>query len=122
MAYTVYDDAGRATASWRVGTDGFTTLKQVTVYYTAATNADAADGSRCGNRPEWAGQPCVTRQEGTLTGADPARMTTALPTRYVAGYTTTGEPEFVAETVGGNTGRPPVRIPSSPPPATFGSR
>ncbi|MER5354166.1 ricin-type beta-trefoil lectin domain protein [Kitasatospora sp. NPDC002551] len=69
-------------------------------YYTAGANAANA---ACGNRPEWAGQSCVTAPGADVTGADAARMPTTLPVKQVTRYSRTGKPEEVVETNAGKT-------------------
>ncbi|MEV6979326.1 ricin-type beta-trefoil lectin domain protein, partial [Kitasatospora sp. NPDC093806] len=73
-----------------------------TVYYTAGANAA---NTACANRPEWAGQPCVTARGAAVTGADAARMPTTLPVNQVARYSRTGKPEEIVETNAGKTRR-----------------
>jgi RHS repeat-associated protein len=99
-SYVVYDAAGRATESWGVGVTGTDARTTKTIFYTAGTNAvDAA----CGNTPKWAGQACVTKKAGAVTGHDPARMATNLPERRVTGYTRWGDVGVVTETVPGTS-------------------
>jgi RHS repeat-associated protein len=99
-SYVAYDAAGRTTQTRGVaatGTDARTTLS---VYYTAATNpADAA----CGNRPEWAGQLCVSKPAGAVTGHDPTRMPGELPIKRITRYSRWAQPEIVTETAAGAT-------------------
>ncbi len=100
-AYVVYDDAGRALQSWGLGSTGADALATLTSYYTAGAHPmDAA----CGNRPEWAGQPCTTKAGGPITGQRPD-MSGDLPVKRVEEYTRTGETAKVAETLGGKTRR-----------------
>jgi RHS repeat-associated protein len=101
-AYTVYDSAGRVLKSWGIGSNGADARTTQTLYYTAGANgADAL----CGNRPEWAGSPCVTEAAGAVTGHDPARATTNLPVKRVEEYSRFGDPSKVAETSNGKTRR-----------------
>ncbi|GAA4038790.1 hypothetical protein GCM10022248_00760 [Nonomuraea soli] len=101
-AYVVFDDAGRAHESWGIGANGSDARTKKTIFYTAGANtADAA----CGNRPEWAGQPCVTSAAGAVTGHDPARMPGVLPVKRVEAYSRFGEPTVVTETAAGKTRR-----------------
>ncbi|QHT57591.1 DNRLRE domain-containing protein [Cellulomonas sp. H30R-01] len=93
----VYDARGRAIRSSKPGSNGSDAGTTVAVFYTAGANPDDVD---CGNRPEWAGQPCVTRAGGPVTGHDPARMSTELPVKRVTGYNQFGSPTTVSETVG----------------------
>ncbi|MGW3961041.1 RICIN domain-containing protein [Amycolatopsis sp. NPDC005003] len=95
-----YDDRGRGRESRKIdatGTDAGTTLS---VFYTAGANPDDA---ACGNRPEWAGSPCVTRPGGAITGHDAARMTAELPVKRIESYTRFGEADRISETVAGRT-------------------
>ncbi|MEU2614920.1 LamG-like jellyroll fold domain-containing protein [Micromonospora sp. NPDC007271] len=99
-AYGVFDSAGRATSSWGLGSSGSDARARETIYYTAGANPrDAA----CGNRPEWAGQACVHRPVGAVTGHDPDRMTSTLPERRVTRYDRYGEAAETVETVAGKT-------------------
>ncbi|MFD7413579.1 ricin-type beta-trefoil lectin domain protein [Kitasatospora purpeofusca] len=68
-------------------------------YYTAGANTDPA----CANRPEWAGQACITAPGGAVTGADVARMPTTLPVKQVTRYSRTGKAEEIVETNAGKT-------------------
>lgn len=99
-AYAVHNAAGRVLKSWGIGSTGSDAMAREVIYYTAGTNAqDAA----CGNKPEWSGEPCVTRAVGAVTGHDPARMTTNLPVRRVTEYTRYGDEAIVTETAAGKT-------------------
>ncbi|MEV6600398.1 RHS repeat-associated core domain-containing protein [Actinoplanes sp. NPDC051346] len=100
--YAVFDAAGKVLRSYGVeanaaGTDPRTTI---TVYYTAGANADDA---ACGDKPQWAGQPCVTKAGGPATGHDPARMTADLPVKRVLEYSRSGDASVIAETSAGKT-------------------
>ncbi|GAA3800588.1 DNRLRE domain-containing protein [Cellulomonas soli] len=93
----VYDDRARAVRSSKPGSSGVDAGTTIAVFYTAGANAtDAA----CGNRPEWAGQPCLTRSAGAVTGHDAARMDSNLPTKRVEGYNQFGSPTVVTDSVG----------------------
>lgn len=95
-----YDVQGRARESRKLdsnGTDAGTTLS---VFYTAAANPEDAS---CGNRPEWAGQPCLTKAAGAVTGHDPARMAGDLPVKWVESYTRFGEANRTTETAAGQS-------------------
>ncbi|MFG1885609.1 LamG-like jellyroll fold domain-containing protein [Micromonospora sp. NPDC049102] len=96
----VYDTAGRILKSVGIGSSGNDARTQETVYYTAGPNSQ---DSACGGKPEWAGQTCATRAAGSVTGHDPARMTTTLPIRRVAEYTRYGNEAVVTETAGGKS-------------------
>ncbi|WP_282693788.1 RHS repeat-associated core domain-containing protein [Streptomyces sp. CC208A] len=95
-----YDAAGRAVESRRPGSNGADTGTVKTVFYTAGANPDDA---ACGNRPEWAGNPCVTLPGGKVTGADTARMPDTLPVKRITRYSRFGEVEEVTETNAGKT-------------------
>lgn len=97
----LYDARGRVLRSSKPGaqgTDTATALAATTlaVYYTAGPN----DDTNCGNKPVWAGQPCVTRTAGPVTKHDPARMSAALPIKRVEGYNAFGSPTVTTDTVG----------------------
>lgn len=98
----VYDNRGRTVKSSKPGSTGTDAGTTLAVYYTAGANsADTA----CGNRPEWAGQPCTTRAAGTVTGHDATRMAPQLPGRRVVAYnrwgTSTSETESATGPVAG---------------------
>ncbi|MFE7584367.1 DNRLRE domain-containing protein [Streptomyces gardneri] len=95
-----YDAAGRAVESRRPGSNGADTGTVRTVFYTAGANPDDA---ACGNRPEWAGNPCVTFPGGKVTGADTARMPDTLPVKRITRYSRFGDTEEVTETNAGKT-------------------
>ncbi|GAB7045295.1 hypothetical protein JCM9534A_04210 [Catenuloplanes indicus JCM 9534] len=99
-SWTVYDAAGRITATWGIGATGTDARTTEMIYYTGGANTvDTA----CGNRPEWAGQLCVSRAAGAVQGHDPARMAGALPVRRITGYTRFGDEAAVTETAAGVT-------------------
>ncbi|WP_326557568.1 LamG-like jellyroll fold domain-containing protein [Micromonospora sp. NBC_01796] len=99
-SYAVHNAAGRVTANWGVGSTGTDAKNRVTIYYTAGANGqDAA----CGNRPEWAGEQCVVRAAGAVTGHDPSRMGAELPVRRVTSYNRYRDEAVVNETAGGRT-------------------
>ncbi|MEV7281802.1 DNRLRE domain-containing protein [Streptomyces sp. NPDC093111] len=93
-----YDSAGRAVQSRRPGSNGADTGTVKTVFYTAGANPDDA---ACGNRPEWAGNPCVTLPGGQVTGADTTRMPDTIPVKRIIRYSRFGEMEEVTETNAG---------------------
>ncbi|MFF9147850.1 DNRLRE domain-containing protein [Streptomyces sp. NPDC014861] len=95
-----YDAAGRAVESRRPGSNGVDTGTVKTVFYTAGANPDDA---ACGNRPEWAGNPCATLPGGKATGADTTRMPDTLPVKRVTRYSRFGEVEETTETNAGET-------------------
>ncbi|WP_159042533.1 DNRLRE domain-containing protein [Streptomyces sp. IGB124] len=95
-----YDASGRALESRKPGATGTDATTVKSVFYTAGTNTvDAA----CGNRPEWAGSPCVTLPGGAITGADSARMPTTLPVKRITRYSRFGDAEETTETNAGKT-------------------
>jgi YD repeat-containing protein len=73
---------------------------QENIYFTAGANAQ---DSACGNKPEWAGNLCVTRAAGAVAGHNPARRTNSLPVRRVVSYTRHGDEAVVTETAAGKT-------------------
>ncbi|WP_448062210.1 RHS repeat-associated core domain-containing protein [Cellulomonas hominis] len=94
----LYDAHGRPVFSTKPGSSGADAGTTLSILYTAGANAaDAA----CGNRPEWAGQPCVTKAAGPVTGHDPTRMATNLPIKRVDAYNRYGSPTSVSETASG---------------------
>ncbi|MFI2431196.1 DNRLRE domain-containing protein [Streptomyces sp. NPDC018693] len=97
-----YDAAGRAVESRRPGSNGADTGTVRTVFYTAGANPDDA---ACGNRPEWAGNPCVTLPGGKIADADTARMPDTLPVKRITRYSRFGDVEEVTETNAGKTRR-----------------
>ncbi|MFI9811452.1 RICIN domain-containing protein [Saccharothrix variisporea] len=99
-AATKYDDQGRARESRKIDSSGSDAGTVRSVFYTAGANPDDA---ACGNRPEWAGQACVVRAVGAITGHDAARMVGEMPVKRVESYTKFGEPDRITETVAGKT-------------------
>ncbi|MFG2040425.1 RHS repeat-associated core domain-containing protein [Dactylosporangium sp. NPDC048998] len=100
-SYTVYDSAGRIVEAWGVGSNGADALVEKSIFYTAGANpADAA----CGNKPEWAGQACVSKPGGAITGQR-ADMVAQLPVRRVEQYNRAGASTVVSETVGADVRR-----------------
>ncbi|NBE79940.1 LamG-like jellyroll fold domain-containing protein [Micromonospora rubida] len=97
---TVYDASGRVLKTFGIDSTGTDARAEENVYYTAGTNSQ---DSACGNRPEWAGNQCLARTIGSVTGHDPARMTTQLPTRRIASYDPFGGEAQITESVGGET-------------------
>jgi RHS repeat-associated protein len=94
----VYDAKGRPVRSSKPGSSGADAATTLSVLYTAGANA--ADAS-CGNRPEWAGQPCVTRAAGAVTGHDASRAAATLPVKRVDVYNRYGTPTSVTESATG---------------------
>ncbi|MFF2957253.1 ricin-type beta-trefoil lectin domain protein [Kitasatospora sp. NPDC057965] len=91
---------GRALESRKPGSTGTDAGTVKAVYYTAGANPDDA---ACGNRPEWAGLPCVSGPGGAITGADATRMPTTLPVKRVTRYSPFAEPEETTETNAGKS-------------------
>jgi RHS repeat-associated protein len=99
-SYVVHDAAGRVLKSWGVASTGGDAAAVENVYYTAGANPkDAA----CGNRPEWAGDACLTRPAAAVTGHDPDRMSSDLPARRILGYNRFGDTTTTAESAAGQT-------------------
>ncbi|MER6366482.1 ricin-type beta-trefoil lectin domain protein [Kitasatospora sp. NPDC001527] len=99
-AVVKFDAKGRALESRKPGSTGTDAGTVKAVYYTAGANPDDA---ACGNRPEWAGLPCVSGPGGAITGADAARMPTTLPVKRVTRYSPFAEPEETTETNAGKS-------------------
>jgi hypothetical protein len=97
---TVYDAAGRVVKTMGIDSTGTDARAVETIYYTAGGNGQ---DSACGNRPEWAGNECLTRTVGSVTGHDPNRMTTELPVRRVVAYDSFGGQARFTEETGGET-------------------
>ncbi|WP_144425428.1 polymorphic toxin-type HINT domain-containing protein [Cellulosimicrobium cellulans] len=98
----VYDDKGRAIKSSKPGSNGADAATTRTIFYTAGQAASAAS---CRDKPEWAGQPCVTMAAGPATGHDPNRMRAELPLKRNNAYNQFGSPTVVTENVGTDTDR-----------------
>lgn len=99
-ARVIFNAKGQVLKSWGVDSTGDDARATETIYFTAGANgADAG----CGNRPEWAGEACLTRAAGAVTGADPDRMTGALPVRRVLSFNRFGDETEVSETAAGKT-------------------
>lgn len=94
----VYDGKGRPVRSSKPGSNGADATTTVSVLYVAG--ADPA-GENCGNRPEWAGQPCLTKAAGAVTGHDAARMSGQLSRKRVAEYNRFGSPTIVDDSAVG---------------------
>ncbi|MFI5532970.1 DNRLRE domain-containing protein [Kitasatospora sp. NPDC051853] len=95
-----YDASGHALESRKPGSAGADASTVKTVFYTAGANADDV---ACGNRPEWAGNPCTTGPGGAIVGADSARMPTTLPVKRITRYSRFGDAEETTETNAGKT-------------------
>ena len=97
-ATMLYDARGRVIQSSKPGSSGSDAATTRALFYTAGANAaDAA----CGNRPEWAGQPCMTIAAGPVTGHDASRMATELSVKRVTAYNKFGSPTVVTESATG---------------------
>jgi RHS repeat-associated protein len=94
----VYDAKGRPVRSSKPGSSGADAATTLSVLYTAGANPTDAS---CGNRPEWAGQPCVTRAAGAVTGHDASRAAATLPVKRVDAYNRYGTPTSVTESATG---------------------
>lgn len=94
----IYDDKGRVIESRRPGASGADAATAQTVYYTVGANPRDAT---CTGHREWAGQPCVTRVAGPVTGHDTSRMAGQLSVKRVTGYDRFGSPTVVTESVTG---------------------
>jgi RHS repeat-associated protein len=101
-AHVVFNAKGQVLKSWGIGSSGDDARATESIYYSAGANS--AD-SACGNRPEWAGEACVVRAAGAVTGADPDRMTTELPVRRVTSFNRFGDELEVEETAAGQSRR-----------------
>ncbi|MFE3106868.1 DNRLRE domain-containing protein [Kitasatospora indigofera] len=95
-----YDASGRAWESRKPGGSGTDASTVKSIFYIAGPNSDDA---ACGNRPEWAGLPCVTFFGGGVPGADTARMPATLPVKRVTRYSPFGEAEETTETNAGKS-------------------
>jgi RHS repeat-associated protein len=94
----VYDAKGRPVRSSKPDSSGADAATTLSVLYTAGANPTDAS---CGNRPEWAGQPCVTRAAGAVTGHDASRAPATLPVKRVDAYNRYGTPTSVTESATG---------------------
>ncbi|WP_156374032.1 RHS repeat-associated core domain-containing protein [Cellulomonas sp. Leaf334] len=93
----VYDARGRAIRSSKPGSTGTDAATTISVFYTAGTNPD---DPACANKPEWAGQPCVTRAAGPAVWSDPTPRSADLPVKRVEAYNLFGSPTVVTDAVG----------------------
>jgi RHS repeat-associated protein len=94
----VYDTKGRPLRSSKPGSTGSDAGTTLSILYTAGANPTDAS---CGNRPEWAGQPCVTRAAGAVTGHDAALAASQLPVKRVDAYNRYGTPTSITESATG---------------------
>lgn len=93
-----YDDQGRPIKSHGPGVTGTEAGTVMTLFYTAGTNPDDA---ACSNKPQWAGQPCVTKAAGAVTRHDASVSATELPVKRVTGYNRWGSPTVVTDSATG---------------------
>ncbi|MFF3065754.1 RHS repeat-associated core domain-containing protein [Oerskovia sp. NPDC057915] len=93
----LYDARGRAVESRKPGSTGNDAATVKSVFYSAGTEASDA---RCQNKPEWAGQPCLTFAGGAVIGHDPARMSSDLTVKRTEAYNAFGSPTVISESVG----------------------
>lgn len=101
---TLYDDRGRTTKVVPPGSTGEDAATTLMTYYSSTANGDLPG---CGNKPQWAGNPCLTQAAADITGHDPARMGAQLPVRQVTEYNRSDSPTVVKETVGSTA---PARV------------
>lgn len=99
-ATTVYDVRGRVLSSSKPGSNGADAATTISVLYSA--DGSAADAA-CRNRPDWAGQPCVTRYAGAVTGHDATRMPGQLTEKRVTEYNRFGTALLTTETANGQS-------------------
>ena len=93
-----FDAAGRPVESRMIGATGADAGATLHVYYSAGTNT-AQPG--CGNKAEYAGLLCTTFPGGAISGADAARMATALPVTSYTAYNRYGALASSTETATG---------------------
>lgn len=93
----LYDARGRAIESRKPGSTGNDAATVKSAFYSAGTEASDA---RCQNKPEWAGQPCLTFAGGPVTGHDPGRMSSDLTVKRTEAYNAFGSPTVISESVG----------------------
>lgn len=93
----LYDARGRAIESRKPGSTGTDAATVKSIFYSAGAEAPDA---RCQNKPEWAGQPCLTFAGGPITGHDPARMSSDLTVKRTEAYNGFGSPTVISESVG----------------------
>ncbi|KGH48142.1 hypothetical protein IN07_03530 [Modestobacter caceresii] len=92
-----YDAQGRAVESRKAGSTGTDAGTTLTVYYSAAANAQFPE---CGGKPGIAGLACRTCSAGPATGQDAGRMATQLPVKTVS-YNRYGSIASVTESAAG---------------------
>ncbi|OCI30270.1 tRNA(Glu)-specific nuclease WapA precursor [Oerskovia enterophila] len=97
----LYDARGRAIESRKPGSTGNDAATVKSIFYSAGTEAPDA---RCQNKPEWAGQPCLTFAGGAVTGHDPARMSADLTVKRTEAYNGFGSPTVISESTGADAG------------------
>ncbi|WP_155858948.1 DNRLRE domain-containing protein [Candidatus Blastococcus massiliensis] len=97
-AYVRYDAQGKAVESRGIGANGQDARTNLAVYYTAGPNPQQHE---CGNKPGYAGLPCMNYVAGAVAGHDPARMAGQLPVKHVTGYNRYGSIASVTESATG---------------------
>ncbi|TWH72141.1 intein/RHS repeat-associated protein [Modestobacter roseus] len=95
-----YDAQGRPVESRRAGSTGTDAGTTLTVYYSAAVNAQFPE---CGGQPGTAGLACRTYSAGPATGHDVGRMAAQLPVKTVT-YNRYGSITSVTESATGPVG------------------
>ncbi|TKJ19010.1 DNRLRE domain-containing protein [Blastococcus sp. CCUG 61487] len=97
-AFVRYDAQGKAVESRGIGANGTDARTNIAVYYSAGPNPQRAE---CGNKPAYAGLPCMNYVAGPVTGHDPARMASELPVKHVTAYNRHGSIVSVTESATG---------------------
>lgn len=92
------DNQGRPVESRKIDSAGADARTTLVVFYTAD---GAASDARCRNKPEWAGQPCLSYAGSTVPAAGQATAPAGLPERYVSGYNRDGDTVTVTESANG---------------------
>lgn len=93
-AVVIHDAKGRTLESRALGSTGNDAGTRKTIPYTAGNNPEDA---ACGNRPEWADLPCVTRALGQASGHERSRMSDTYSTKRVEAYSMWGDAAVVSE-------------------------
>ncbi|UOY03791.1 DNRLRE domain-containing protein [Blastococcus sp. PRF04-17] len=96
QAFVRYDDQGRVVESRRTGSTGASTNRAF--YYTAGAQPARPE---CGNKPVYAGLPCLSDVAGQVEGHDSGRMATNLPVKQVTAYNRYGSIVSVTESATG---------------------
>lgn len=107
-AYVRYDAQGRAVESRGIGASGSDARTNLALYYTAGIHPQ--DNQRCGNKPAYAGLPCVNKVAGAVTGHDSGRMAEWLPVKHVSEYNRYGSVVKVAESASGPVNGAPTPL------------